>query len=104
MGCSAGVIAVDLAREMLELYPNSYALVVSHENITNAFYAGNNMCVKVCVTRVSCVSVAVALLDGCAFVSQQPPRCLSCLLETAVANHPTKLLLLLLQARTPPCC
>jgi hypothetical protein len=27
---------------MLELYPNSYALVVSHENITNAFYAGND--------------------------------------------------------------
>uniref|UniRef100_A0A383WBH3 Very-long-chain 3-oxoacyl-CoA synthase n=1 Tax=Tetradesmus obliquus TaxID=3088 RepID=A0A383WBH3_TETOB len=42
MGCSAGVIAIDLAREMLELYPNSYALVVSHENITNAFYAGKD--------------------------------------------------------------
>jgi 3-ketoacyl-CoA synthase len=40
MGCSAGVIAVDLAHEMLKLYPNSYALVVSHENITNAFYTG----------------------------------------------------------------
>eukprot|EP00879_Flechtneria_rotunda_P000401 GHRR01000495.1.p1 GENE.GHRR01000495.1~~GHRR01000495.1.p1 ORF type:complete len:487 (+),score=167.61 GHRR01000495.1:833-2293(+) len=42
MGCSAGVIAIDLAREMLELYPNSYALVVSHENITNAFYTGRD--------------------------------------------------------------
>lgn len=37
-----GVIAVDLAREMLELYPNSYVLVVSHENISNAFYTGKD--------------------------------------------------------------
>jgi hypothetical protein len=40
MGCSAGIIALDLARELLELHPNSYALVVSHENITNNFYVG----------------------------------------------------------------
>jgi 3-ketoacyl-CoA synthase len=31
--CS-GVIAVDLARQMLQLYPNSYALVLSTENLT----------------------------------------------------------------------
>jgi 3-ketoacyl-CoA synthase len=35
MGCSAGVIALDLARQMLQLNPGTYALVVSHENITN---------------------------------------------------------------------
>jgi 3-ketoacyl-CoA synthase len=40
MGCSAGIIALDLAKELLELHPNSYALVVSHENITNNFYVG----------------------------------------------------------------
>ena len=34
MGCSAGVIAIDLARQMLQLHPNSNALVVSTENIT----------------------------------------------------------------------
>ena len=34
MGCSAGIISVDLARQMLELTPNKYALVVSTENIT----------------------------------------------------------------------
>jgi hypothetical protein len=30
----SGVIAVDLARQMLQLYPNSYALVLSTENLT----------------------------------------------------------------------
>lgn len=30
----AGVIAVDLARQMLQLFPNSYALVLSTENLT----------------------------------------------------------------------
>jgi hypothetical protein len=29
------VVAVDLARQMLQLYPNTYALVVSHENLTS---------------------------------------------------------------------
>lgn len=38
--CSAGVIALDLARELLQLHPGKIALVVSHENITNNFYAG----------------------------------------------------------------
>lgn len=38
--CSAGVIALDLARELLSLHPEKIALVVSHENITNNFYAG----------------------------------------------------------------
>lgn len=40
--CSAGVIALDLARELLELYPNTNVLVVSHENISNAFYTGKD--------------------------------------------------------------
>jgi len=40
MGCSAGVIAIDLARQMLELKPNTYALVISTENITQNMYNG----------------------------------------------------------------
>jgi len=43
MGCSAGIIALDLAKELLELHPNSYALVISHENITNNFYVGEQL-------------------------------------------------------------
>jgi 3-ketoacyl-CoA synthase len=38
MGCSAGVIAVDLARQCLENMPETYALVVSTENLTYNWY------------------------------------------------------------------
>ena len=34
MGCSASVIAVDLAKQLLKSRPNSLALVVSTENLT----------------------------------------------------------------------
>ncbi|KAI6694196.1 hypothetical protein NL676_021906 [Syzygium grande] len=34
MGCSAGLISIDLAKQLLQVQPNSYALVVSMENIT----------------------------------------------------------------------
>ena len=34
MGCSCSPIAIDLARQMLQLYPSTYALVLSTENIT----------------------------------------------------------------------
>jgi 3-ketoacyl-CoA synthase len=52
MGCSAGVIALDLARELLDNHPNSIALVVSHENITRSYYTGG--CAGVCS---ACVGV-----------------------------------------------
>ena len=54
MGCSAGVIAVDLARQMLQLYPDTYALVVSTENITQNWYFGNDrsMLIPNCLFRV----------------------------------------------------
>jgi len=40
MGCSAGVIAVNLARDLLQHHKNANALVVSTENITQNFYLG----------------------------------------------------------------
>jgi hypothetical protein len=39
---AAGVVAIDLARQMLQLYPNTYVLVVSTENITQNWYFGND--------------------------------------------------------------
>eukprot|EP00002_Diphylleia_rotans_P013411 TRINITY_DN2624_c0_g1_i4.p1 TRINITY_DN2624_c0_g1~~TRINITY_DN2624_c0_g1_i4.p1 ORF type:complete len:501 (-),score=129.29 TRINITY_DN2624_c0_g1_i4:561-2063(-) len=42
MGCSAGLIAIALAQEQLQLKPNQYALVVSTENITQNWYLGND--------------------------------------------------------------
>jgi predicted naringenin-chalcone synthase len=41
-GCSAGVISVDLAKNILAGRPNSLALVVSTENLTQALYLGND--------------------------------------------------------------
>jgi 3-ketoacyl-CoA synthase len=42
MGCSAGIIALDLAREMLKVHGSSYALVVSTEILSLDWYHGTN--------------------------------------------------------------
>lgn len=42
MGCSCSPIAIDLAQQMLQLHPSTYALVLSTENITQNWYFGNN--------------------------------------------------------------
>jgi len=42
MGCSSSPISIDLARQMLQLYPSTYALVLSHENISQAWYFGSD--------------------------------------------------------------
>lgn len=41
MGCSAGVISVELVKNILAARPNSTALVVSTENLTQNLYHGN---------------------------------------------------------------
>ncbi|CAI9777838.1 unnamed protein product [Fraxinus pennsylvanica] len=54
MGCSAGVIAVDLAKDLLQVHRNTYAVVVSTENITQNWYFGNkkSMLIPNCLFRV----------------------------------------------------
>ncbi|KAK8706637.1 hypothetical protein V6N13_050192 [Hibiscus sabdariffa] len=54
MGCSAGVIAIDLAKDVLQDQRNSYAIVVSTENITQNWYFGNkkSMLIPNCLFRV----------------------------------------------------
>lgn len=42
MGCSAGLLSIALAKDLLQVQPNSYALVVSMENITLNWYFGND--------------------------------------------------------------
>lgn len=42
MGCSAGLLSIDLAKDLLQVHPNSYALVISMENITLNWYFGND--------------------------------------------------------------
>ncbi|XP_047955985.1 3-ketoacyl-CoA synthase 20-like [Salvia hispanica] len=42
MGCSAGLIAVDLAKRLLQVQRNSYALIVSLECPTSGYYLGHD--------------------------------------------------------------
>ncbi|KAI8470650.1 MAG: putative very-long-chain fatty acid condensing enzyme [Monoraphidium minutum] len=61
MGCSAGVVALDLARELLQNNPGNYALVVSHENITNSYYTGSDKSMLVANTLFRANGAAVLL-------------------------------------------
>ncbi|OVA05359.1 FAE1/Type III polyketide synthase-like protein [Macleaya cordata] len=62
MGCSAGLISIDLAKQLLQVQPNSYALVVSLENITLNWYFGNNrsMLVSNCLFRMGGAAVLLS--------------------------------------------
>ncbi|KAI5353863.1 PREDICTED: 3-ketoacyl-CoA synthase [Prunus dulcis] len=62
MGCSAGVIAADLAKDLLQIHRNTYAIVVSTENITQNWYFGNkkSMLIPNCLFRVGCSAVLLS--------------------------------------------
>ncbi|KAG9443441.1 hypothetical protein H6P81_014781 [Aristolochia fimbriata] len=62
MGCSAGVIAIDLARDMLQVHRGTYAVVVSTENITQNWYFGNkkSMLIPNCLFRVGGAAVLLS--------------------------------------------
>lgn len=71
MGCSAGVIAVELARDLLQVYRGARALVVSTENLTQNWYLG--------AERSMLVGNALFRMGGSAVlmtsVSADVPRC-----------------------------
>ncbi|KAK2649982.1 hypothetical protein Ddye_017471 [Dipteronia dyeriana] len=48
MGCSAGLISIELAKNLLQANPNSLAVVVSTENITLNWYFGNDKSMLLC--------------------------------------------------------
>lgn len=62
MGCSAGVISVALARELLQTYPDFRVLVVSTENITQNWYFGNerSMLIPNCLFRVGGAAILLS--------------------------------------------
>ncbi|XP_050226904.1 3-ketoacyl-CoA synthase 20-like [Mercurialis annua] len=62
MGCSAGLISIDLAKDLLQVHPNSYALVVSTENITRNWYMGNepSMLVTNCLFRIGAAAILLS--------------------------------------------
>ncbi|XP_010469044.1 PREDICTED: 3-ketoacyl-CoA synthase 2-like [Camelina sativa] len=62
MGCSAGIISIDLAKQLLQVQPNSYALVVSTEIITLNMYLGNerSMLLSNCLFRMGGAAVLLS--------------------------------------------
>jgi len=67
MGCSAGLIAIDLANKLLQRRRNSYALVVSTEIISGMFgYSGNDrsMMVGNCLFRTGCAGTILSNRRG----------------------------------------
>ncbi|KAL9687116.1 hypothetical protein QQ045_031512 [Rhodiola kirilowii] len=62
MGCSAGLISIDLAKNLLKANPNTFALVVSTENITLNWYFGNDksMLLCNCIFRMGCGAVLLS--------------------------------------------
>ncbi|KAM3696399.1 hypothetical protein ACJW31_06G035700 [Castanea mollissima] len=59
MGCSAGLVSIDLAKRLLQIRPNSYALVVSMESLTLAGYDGNtrSMLIPNCLFRMGAAAI-----------------------------------------------
>lgn len=62
MGCSAGLLSIALAKDLLQVHPNSYALVISMENITLNWYFGNNrsMLVSNCLFRMGGAAILLS--------------------------------------------
>ncbi|GMH08495.1 hypothetical protein Nepgr_010335 [Nepenthes gracilis] len=62
MGCSAGLISIDLAKQLLQVHSNCYALVVSTENITQNWYWGNDrsMLVSNCLFRMGGAAILLS--------------------------------------------
>ncbi|KAJ6754376.1 3-KETOACYL-COA SYNTHASE [Salix purpurea] len=64
MGCSARIIAVDLARDILQANPNNYAVVVSAEMVGYNWYPGRDrsMLLPNCLFRMGCSAVLLSSL------------------------------------------
>eukprot|EP00250_Pteridium_aquilinum_P005595 c15667_g1_i2 orf=410-1990(+) len=62
MGCSAGVISIDLAKDLLQVHGGNYAVVVSMENITQNWYLGNqrSMLIPNCLFRVGGAAILLS--------------------------------------------
>ncbi|KAK4759240.1 hypothetical protein SAY87_022371 [Trapa incisa] len=65
MGCSAGIVSVSLASDLLKVHRNSLALVVSTEVLTGNWYTGKNksMLISNCLFRMGCAAVLMSSQD-----------------------------------------
>ncbi|KAI7750249.1 hypothetical protein M8C21_015958 [Ambrosia artemisiifolia] len=62
MGCSAGLLAIGLAKQLLQVHKNSYALVVSTESTTDNLYLGTDRSkfVSNCLFRVGGAAILLS--------------------------------------------
>lgn len=62
MGCAAGIIAIDLAKDLLLAYPGAYALVVSAEAVAYSWYKGNepDMLLPNCFFRMGAAAMLLS--------------------------------------------
>ncbi|KAL0450001.1 UNVERIFIED_CONTAM: 3-ketoacyl-CoA synthase 6 [Sesamum latifolium] len=63
MGCSAGLISIDLARDLLQVHQNSYALVISTEILTSPnYYKGSEraMLLPNCLFRMGGAAILLS--------------------------------------------
>ncbi|KAJ7514714.1 hypothetical protein O6H91_23G056300 [Diphasiastrum complanatum] len=62
MGCSAEVISIDLAKDILQLQRNTYAVVVCTENVTQNWYFGNDrsMLIPNCLFRMGGAAILLS--------------------------------------------
>lgn len=62
MGCSAGLISIDLARDLLQVHPNSNAVIVSTEILTPNCYTGNqrSMLLPNCLFRMGGAAILLS--------------------------------------------
>ena len=62
MGCSASIISLSLAQKLLLVHPNSCALIISTENITQNWYLGNrrSMVIPNCLFRMGGVAILLS--------------------------------------------
>ncbi|PWA69040.1 3-ketoacyl-CoA synthase 17 [Artemisia annua] len=62
MGCSAGLIGIDIAKDMLQVHRNTYAVIVSMENVVTEWYSGNrkSMLIPNCLFRTGCSAVLLS--------------------------------------------
>lgn len=62
MGCSAGIIAVSLAKDLLRVHRNSLALIVSTETLTHNWYTGKvpSMLLTNCLFRMGGAAILMS--------------------------------------------
>ena len=85
MGCSASLLAVDLASELLQNNPNSIAVVVSTELITQSLYHGHLKGMLLQNTLFRCGGAAICLTNKSSLVGRAKYR-LRHLVRTQATN------------------